>query len=49
MDGILHRGKTLSERNLKNVSFCEIHYSKYQLMKSMYKMITSVSTEINQS
>ena len=46
MNGILNRGKTLRERILKNISVCEIHYSKYQLIKSMYKIITSVSVEI---
>ena len=30
------------ERILKNISVCEIHYSKYELMKSMYKIITSM-------
>ena len=40
MNGILHREKTLRERILKNISVCEIHYSKYQLTKSMYKIIT---------
>ena len=42
MNGILHGGKTLREKILKNISVCEIHYSKYQLIKSMYKIITSV-------
>ena len=41
MNGILNGGKTLRERILKNVYVCEIHYSKYQLRKSMYKIITS--------
>ena len=41
MNGILHGGKTLREKILKNISVCEIHYSKYQLIKSMYKIITS--------
>ena len=30
------------ERILKNNSVCEILYSKYRLMKSMYKIITSL-------
>ena len=42
MNGILNGGKTLRERILKNISVCEIHYSKYYLMKSMYKIITSL-------
>ena len=42
MNGILHRRKTLTEEILKNISACEIHYSKYQLIKSMYKIITSL-------
>ena len=42
MNDILHRGKTLRERILKCIFVCEIHYSKYQLIKSMYKMITSL-------
>ena len=42
MNGIPHRGKTLRERILKNISVCEMHYSKYQLIKSMYKIITSL-------
>ena len=35
VNGILQRGKTLRERILKNISVCEIHYSTYQLIKSM--------------
>ena len=27
---------------LKNISVCEIRYSKYQLIKSMYRTITSL-------
>ena len=42
MDGILHRGKTLRERILKNISVREIHYFKHQLIKGMYKIITSL-------
>ena len=49
MNGILHRENTTKERILKNISFCEIYYSKYQLIKSMYKITTSVSTEITWS
>ena len=40
MNGILHRAKTQKERILKNILVCEIHYSKYLLMKSKYKIIT---------
>ena len=40
MNGFLHSGKTLRERILKNMFVCEIHYSKYQLVKSMYEIIT---------
>ena len=40
MNGIQNGGKTLREKILKNVSVREIHYSKYQLMKSTYKIIT---------
>ena len=46
INGILNGGKTLRERILKKLSVCEIHYSKYQLIKSMCKIITSVSGEI---
>ena len=49
MNGNLHRENTTKERILKNISFCEIYYSKYQLIKSMYKITTSVSTEITWS
>ena len=42
MNGVLNRGKTLRERILKNIYVYEIHYSKYQLVKSMYKIITSL-------
>ena len=42
MNGILNRGKILRERTLKNISVCEIHYSKYQLIKTLYKIITSL-------
>ena len=45
MNGVLQGGMTLRERILKNISVCEIHYSKYQLIKSMYKIITSVSAK----
>ena len=31
MNGILNGGKTLRERVLKNISVCEIHYSKDNL------------------
>ena len=41
MNGTLHGGKTLREKILKNISVCEMH-SKNQLIKSMYKIITSV-------
>ena len=30
----------------KDTNVCERHYSKYQLIKIMYKTITSVSAEI---
>ena len=40
MNGIISREKTLRERFLKNNIFiCEIHYAKYQLIKSMYTTI----------
>ena len=45
MNGILHRGKTLKGENTKKCSVCEIHYSKYQLIKSMCKVITSLILE----
>ena len=45
MNGVLQGGTTLRERILKNISVCEIHYSKRQLIKSMYKIITSVSAK----
>ena len=32
----------LRERILKNISICEIHYTKYQFIKIMYKIITSL-------
>ena len=38
MNGILHRKDTKGE-NPKNISLCEIHYSKYQLIKSRSKII----------
>ena len=31
MNGILNGGKTLTQRVLKNISICEIHYSKDNL------------------
>ena len=34
--------KDTKGENPKNISVCEIHYSKYQLIKSMYKIITSL-------
>ena len=34
-DGILNRGKTIREIILKNISVCEIYYSKYQLEKTL--------------
>ena len=42
MNGILNRGKILRERIPKIFPVYEIHYSKYQLIKSMYKIITSL-------
>ena len=41
MNGIPNGGKTLSER-IAEKYLREIHYSKYQLIKSMYKIITSL-------
>ena len=41
-NGIINGGKTPRERTLKNISVCEIHYSKYQLMKNMYEIIISL-------
>ena len=40
MNEILNGRKTLSERILKNIPVCEIHCSKHQLMKSMYKIMS---------
>ena len=40
-----HMNDTKGE-NSKNISVCEIHFSKHELIKSMYKIITSVSEEI---
>ena len=38
MNGILNGGNTLRERILKiYLSVCDIHYSKYQLIKSMHR------------
>ena len=45
MNGIVNGGKTLRKRILKNISVCKINYSKYQLIKSMYKIITSLSAQ----
>ena len=42
MNGILNGGKALMERILKNIFVCEIHNPEYQLIKSMYKIITSL-------
>ena len=42
INGILHRGKTLKGENPKKYSVGEIRYSKYQLIKSMRKVITSL-------
>ena len=42
MNGILNGRKTLKERILKNIFVCEIHNPEYQLIKSMYKIITSL-------
>ena len=44
MNGIINGGKTLREiANPKNNIFiCKIHCYKYQLIKSMYKIITSL-------
>ena len=42
MNGVLNGGKTLKERILKNMSVYEIHYSRYQLIKRMHKIITSL-------
>ena len=42
MNGVVNGGKTLRERILKNICVYEIHYSKYQLIKSVYKIITSL-------
>ena len=42
VNGILNGEYTLRERILKNISVCEIHYSKHQLMKNIYKIITSL-------
>ena len=36
------RRKHTRGENPKNISVCEIHYSKYQLIKSMYKIITTL-------
>ena len=36
------RRKETRGENPKNISVCEIHYSKYQLIKSMYKIITTL-------
>ena len=42
MNEILNGRKKLRERILKNIPVCEIHCSKHQLMKSMYKIIKSL-------
>ena len=42
MNGVLNGGKTLRDRILKNISVYEIHYSKYQLIKSMHRIIASL-------
>ena len=42
MNATLNGGKTLKERILKNIFVCEIHNPEYQLIKSMYKIITSL-------
>ena len=42
MNGVLNRRNILRERILKNISVYEIHYCKYQLIKTMYKIITSL-------
>ena len=34
--------RDLREIILKIISVCEMHYSKYQLIKRMYKIITSL-------
>ena len=39
------RRKGTKGENPKNISVCKIHYSKYQLIKSIYKIITSLSLQ----
>ena len=46
---ISKRRKDTKRENPKNIFFCKIYYSKYQLTKSMYKIIIYVSAEITWS
>ena len=36
------RRKDTKGENPKNIAVCKMHYSKYQLIKVMYKIITSL-------
>ena len=46
IEWISKRRKDTKRENPKNIFFCKIYYSKYQLTKSMYKIIIYVSAEI---
>ena len=42
MNGVLKRKKDIKGEDPKKYLHLRIHYSRYQFIKSMYKLITSV-------